>query len=506
MIGDVPFATADVGPLDAPLLPDIADRIQGKLAPRRRRGGRGRHQRRRASRGGVGRARRRERDPRRVLSPVRRRRGRAGDARARGRRGSREDRASVRGRKGGARAHRRGRVRVLALDYGSARCGVAVCDPTETIVTPLEAVPGAGTRAGIGALAALVAQREVDLRARGPAAVPERHGDRPDRRDAGICPAPGGAPGRAGSGASHDERLTTRLAQRDPSRIGRARTPGPPLTCWRIGSRGATAASPRPDVRPAGRLRAGEQRPSVPPARLSEPTPTLRRPARRATRQCATAGAARRHAPSRYRRGARSPCSGSHRGMLAAWFLIELFQPFTGPGTGVVTVNIRDGASAGQIGDELAARRGCLLRFFFDLRARLDGDRPKFQPALHDASRHELRGRAVDPDRGRRARPVLPARSASDPGGLHARQIAVLAAPRGLTGSYLVASRPGHAGLDPRSYGAPASSGHARGLPVPGDLLQLRPRERRAPRRPADPAFHQNFDSLDFATRAARRA
>jgi alanyl-tRNA synthetase len=31
MIGDVPFATADVGPLDAPLLPDIADRIQGKL-------------------------------------------------------------------------------------------------------------------------------------------------------------------------------------------------------------------------------------------------------------------------------------------------------------------------------------------------------------------------------------------------------------------------------------------------------------------------------------------
>jgi alanyl-tRNA synthetase len=31
MIADVPFATADVGPLEAPLLPDIADRIQGKL-------------------------------------------------------------------------------------------------------------------------------------------------------------------------------------------------------------------------------------------------------------------------------------------------------------------------------------------------------------------------------------------------------------------------------------------------------------------------------------------
>jgi putative holliday junction resolvase len=27
--------------------------------------------------------------------------------------------------------------RVLALDYGEARCGVAVSDPTGTLVTPL---------------------------------------------------------------------------------------------------------------------------------------------------------------------------------------------------------------------------------------------------------------------------------------------------------------------------------------------------------------------------------
>ena len=31
-------------------------------------------------------------------------------------------------------------VRVLALDYGSARCGVAVSDPTGVLATPLEAV------------------------------------------------------------------------------------------------------------------------------------------------------------------------------------------------------------------------------------------------------------------------------------------------------------------------------------------------------------------------------
>ena len=38
-------------------------------------------------------------------------------------------------------------MRVLALDYGSARCGVAICDPTGTVVTPIEPVLRAGSRA-----------------------------------------------------------------------------------------------------------------------------------------------------------------------------------------------------------------------------------------------------------------------------------------------------------------------------------------------------------------------
>lgn len=40
-------------------------------------------------------------------------------------------------------------MRVLALDHGSARCGVAVCDPTGTIVTPLAAVERPDTRRGL---------------------------------------------------------------------------------------------------------------------------------------------------------------------------------------------------------------------------------------------------------------------------------------------------------------------------------------------------------------------
>jgi putative Holliday junction resolvase len=47
---------------------------------------------------------------------------------------------------------------VLALDYGSARCGCAVSDPTGSLATPIEPVLRAGTRRGIGRLRELVSQ------------------------------------------------------------------------------------------------------------------------------------------------------------------------------------------------------------------------------------------------------------------------------------------------------------------------------------------------------------
>jgi putative Holliday junction resolvase len=51
---------------------------------------------------------------------------------------------------------------VLALDYGSARCGCAVSDPTGTIVTPIEPVLAPATRRGLAALAALVGDQDVE--------------------------------------------------------------------------------------------------------------------------------------------------------------------------------------------------------------------------------------------------------------------------------------------------------------------------------------------------------
>jgi putative Holliday junction resolvase len=56
------------------------------------------------------------------------------------------------------------RARVVALDYGSARCGVAVSDPTGTLATPLEPILRPNTRKGFNRLLAAI-------RAQDPAAV-----------------------------------------------------------------------------------------------------------------------------------------------------------------------------------------------------------------------------------------------------------------------------------------------------------------------------------------------
>jgi putative Holliday junction resolvase len=52
-------------------------------------------------------------------------------------------------------------MRVLALDYGSARCGCAVSDPTGLLATPIESVAKPASRRGLGRLRALVKDLEV---------------------------------------------------------------------------------------------------------------------------------------------------------------------------------------------------------------------------------------------------------------------------------------------------------------------------------------------------------
>ncbi len=52
-------------------------------------------------------------------------------------------------------------TRVLALDYGSARCGCALSDPTGTLATPIEVVERPATRRGVGRILGLVREHAV---------------------------------------------------------------------------------------------------------------------------------------------------------------------------------------------------------------------------------------------------------------------------------------------------------------------------------------------------------
>jgi putative holliday junction resolvase len=105
-------------------------------------------------------------------------------------------------------------ARVVALDYGSARCGVAVSDPTGTLATPLEPVLRPGTRKGFNRLLAAIRAHEpervvvglpLSLSGADSAQTAEA------RAFAELLEAALDAPVEL-----YDERFTTRLAQRRP--------------------------------------------------------------------------------------------------------------------------------------------------------------------------------------------------------------------------------------------------------------------------------------------------
>ena len=112
-------------------------------------------------------------------------------------------------------------MRVLALDYGSARCGVAVSDPTGVLATPLEAVLKPGGRKGMGQILALVRELGAERVVVGlPLSL--SGGDSAQTREARDFAAVlerrlDGVPVEL-----YDERFTTVLAQRDGERGTRA--------------------------------------------------------------------------------------------------------------------------------------------------------------------------------------------------------------------------------------------------------------------------------------------
>ena len=105
-------------------------------------------------------------------------------------------------------------MRVLALDYGSARCGCALSDPTGTIVTPIEAVPRAGSRRGLRMLEGLVRDRAVEHVVVGlPLSLQGGDTDQ-TRKTRAFARRLSLRLGEKIPVEMHDERFTTRMAQR----------------------------------------------------------------------------------------------------------------------------------------------------------------------------------------------------------------------------------------------------------------------------------------------------
>jgi putative holliday junction resolvase len=107
-------------------------------------------------------------------------------------------------------------VKVLALDYGPARTGVAVSDPTGTLARPVGVVERASSEAGLARLLELVRAEEPDRIVVGlPLTLRGEHGEQARAterfvetlREAVDVPV-----------ESLDERFTTALAAQTPSR------------------------------------------------------------------------------------------------------------------------------------------------------------------------------------------------------------------------------------------------------------------------------------------------
>ena len=107
-------------------------------------------------------------------------------------------------------------MKVLALDYGPARTGVAVSDPTGTLARPVGVVERAATEAGLARLLELVRAEEPDRIVVGlPLTLRGEHGEQARAterfvetlREAVDVPV-----------ESLDERFTTTLASQTPAR------------------------------------------------------------------------------------------------------------------------------------------------------------------------------------------------------------------------------------------------------------------------------------------------
>jgi putative holliday junction resolvase len=107
-------------------------------------------------------------------------------------------------------------LKVLALDFGSARTGVAVSDPTGTLARPMATVQRATTDAGFAELLALIAAEEPEVVVVGmPLTLRGEHGEQARATEAFVERLRAAVAVRI---ETFDERFTSVLAEGDDAR------------------------------------------------------------------------------------------------------------------------------------------------------------------------------------------------------------------------------------------------------------------------------------------------
>jgi putative Holliday junction resolvase len=107
-------------------------------------------------------------------------------------------------------------MRVLALDFGSARTGVAVSDETGTLASPVDVVERAATDAGLARIADLVTSHGAELVLVGlPLTLRGEHGHQAQETDAFVDALRDRVEVPV---ETFDERFTTTLAQQTGGR------------------------------------------------------------------------------------------------------------------------------------------------------------------------------------------------------------------------------------------------------------------------------------------------
>ena len=192
--------------------------------------------------------------------------------------------------------------------------------------------------------------------------------------------------------------------------------------------------------------------------------------------------------------------------LLAAVIVVVLmvFQPFGSAQGDAVRVNIEQGASAREIGDQLAEAGVVTSGALFSFRATLSGKRADLRSGPHSLHKDMTYGAAIDALTKRPAIDKTATFKVTIPEGLSRAEIAKLIGKKDVTGSYTTASKRFSGRLNPFRYGAPKGTRSTEGFLFPAtyELKAAAPAKDLVDRQLK--AFKDNFASVSLS-RAKRK-